>query len=209
MGVGLRISRQFNAMEFSALAYTGMDPEPLGRIASVGSEPVVEHLYERRDALGFSFDLSLGATVVRAEYAFQPKRTFNSRSNGQLTTTALDQHRGAIGVDIDGPLGIFVNIQYLVDSVTDAPADLVRPNNDRIGTLYLQRTFAYDALALSARWYHSFSDGDDLTSVGMEYARNDSTSLELSAQLFSGSNEGLFGQFTDRGRITLGLSHVF
>ena len=209
MAVGLRMSRQFNAIEFSAVAYTGMDPEPLGRIASRGGEPVVERFYERRDAIGFSFDLGLGSAVLRAEYAYQPKRVFNTRSNDQLTTLSLDQHRGAIGLDIDGPLGIFVNIQYLVDSVADAPAELARPATDQVGTLYLRRAFAYDSLALEARWYHSFTDEDQLASVGFEYTLSDSTSLELSAQFFSGAAEGLFGQFTDRDRITLSLSHIF
>ncbi|MGB5492474.1 MAG: DUF1302 family protein, partial [Woeseiaceae bacterium] len=112
--VGLRLSRQLDGMEFSAVAYSGKDPEPLGRIASVGGETVVERFYERRDAFGFSFDLGLGSAVLRAEYAYQPERVFNARSNDQLTTLALDQHRGAIGLDVDGPLGVFINIQYLV-----------------------------------------------------------------------------------------------
>lgn len=207
--VGLRMSRQFNAVEFSAVAYTGMDPEPLGRVASRGGEPVVERFYERRDAFGFSFDLGLGSAVLRAEYAFQPERTFNSRSAEQLTTLARDQHRGAMGLDIDGPLGVFINIQYLVDTVADAPPDLVRPAADRIGTLYVRRTFAYDTLALEARWYRSFTDEDQLASVSIAYTLNESTSVELGAEYSSGTPEGLFGQFADRDRVTVSLRHTF
>ena len=207
--VGLRLSRQLDGMEISAVAYTGMDPEPLGRIASVGGETVVERFYERRDAFGFSFDLGLGSAVLRAEYAYQPKRVFNMRSNDQLTTLSLDQHRGAIGMDVDGPLGLFINIQYLVDTVADAPPDLVRPEADRIGTLYLRRTFAYDTLALEARWYRSFTDEDQLASVSIAYTLSDSTSVELGAEYCSGTAEGLFGQFADRDRVTVSLRHTF
>ena len=207
--VGLRLSRRIGSVDFSTVAYSGTDPEPLGRVATVGGETVVERFYERRDAFGFSFDLGLGSAVVRAEYAYQPERVFNARSNDQLTTIALDQHRGAIGLDVDAPLGVFVNIQYLADTIADAPPDLVRPASDRIGTLYLRRTFAYDALALEARWYYSFTDEDQLASVGIEYALNDNTSVKLSAEYSSGAPAGLFGQFADRDRITVNLSHTF
>ena len=207
--VGLRLSRQLDGMEISAVAYTGMDPEPLGRIASVGGEAVVERFNERRDAFGFSFDLGLGSTVLRAEYVYQPERVFNARSNDQLTTLALDQHRGAMGLDIDGPLGVFINIQYLVDTVTDAPPDLVRPETDRIGTLYLRRTFAYDTFTIEARLYRSFTDRDQLASININYAITDSTSIEFGAEHFSGVAEGLFGQFVERDRMTIGLRHTF
>jgi len=207
--VGLRLSRQLDGMEISAVAYTGMDPEPLARIASVGGETVVERFYERRDAFGFSFDLGLGSAVLRAEYAFQPKRAFNSRSNDQLATLALDQHRGAIGMDVDGPLGLFINIQYLVDTIADAPPDLVRPETDRIGTLYLRRTFAYNTFAIEARLYRSFTDRDQLASINIKYAISDSISIGLGAEHISGVREGLFGQFVDRDRVTLSLRHTF
>lgn len=206
---GLRLSRQFKNLELALVAYSGNDPEPLGRLVSLNGTPAVERFYERRDAVGFSVDMGLGSAVLRAEYAYQPDRTFNTRSPGLLETVALDQHRGAIGLDIDGPLGIFVNVQYVVDTISAAPADLVRPDRDRLATIYLRRSFAYDSVVLAARWYHSFTDDDDLAAVSVEYEINDSTSVELAAQYFDGTDEGLFGQFTERDRITLRLRHTF
>ena len=206
---GLRLSRQFGSFELSGVAYSGMDPEPLGRIDVRNTEAIVERYYDRRDALGFSIDMGLGSAVVRAEYAYQPERVFNTRLLDQLSTAELDQHRAAIGLDIDGPFGIFVNLQYLVDSISDAPAELVRPDTDRIGTLFLRKTFAYDTITFEARWYHSFTDEDRLASLSIEYTLSDSTSIELAAHAFGGSSEGLFGQFAERDRITLSLSHIF
>jgi len=208
-GVGLRLSRQLGPVEFSAVAYSGLDPEPLGRVVSTGGAAVVERFYERRKAFGLSFDVGLGATVLRAEYAFQPDRLFNTRLSNQLSTEALDQHRGAIGLDIDAPLGLFVNVQYLIDTVSDAPNSLVRPSSDRIGTLYLRRAFAYDTFTIEARLYHSFTDRDQLASINISYAMSDSTSVEFGAENFSGAAEGLFGQFVERDRMTLGVRHTF
>ena len=206
---GLRLSRQLGLSELAFVAYSGTDPEPLGRVIDINGTPTVEQYYERRDAFGFSVDMGLGAVVLRAEYAYQPERTFNYRPSNQLVTIELDQQRAAVGLDIDGPLGIFINMQYLVDAVSDAPAELVRPARDRIGTLYLRKAFGYDKFVLEARWYHSFSDADRLASVSFEYAFSDSTSFRLAAHTFEGVESGLFGQFTGRDRVTLTLRHTF
>ena len=208
-GAGLRLSRRAGTTEVAFVAYTGMDPEPLGRVVTAGAAPVLERYYQRRKLAGFSVDTALGGAVLRAEYAYQPGRTFNARLPSRLDALELDQHRGAIGLDLDAPFGLFVNVQYLVDTVRDAPDGLVRPAQDRIGTLFLRRAFGYDRLVVEARWYHSFSDHDNLARLGAEYALSDATTIRCAAEWFSGTGNGLFGQFSDRDRITLGLRHAF
>jgi hypothetical protein len=206
---GLRLSRRIGTAEIGLVAYSGMDPEPLGRIGTVAGRPVLERFYERRDAIGFSLDMGLGGAVLRAEYAFQPDRVFNVRSAGVLATAELDQHRGAIGLDIDAPLGLFINFQYLVDTIAAPPVGLVRPERDRIGTLFLRRAFGYDRVILEARWYQSFTDDDRLATVSIEYAFNGNTSIRFAANAFDGVPTGLFGQFDSRDRLILTLEHTF
>jgi len=208
-GAGLRLSRQVGNTELAMLAYTGMDPEPLGRVLATGGTPQLERYFRRRDVAGFSVDTGLGRAVLRAEYAYQPSRVFNLRAPDGLDTVELDQHRGAIGLDVDGPLGVFINVQYLIDTIRDAPGALVRPARDRVATLFVRKAFGYDRLVLEARWYHSLTDADDLTRFGVDYALNDSTSIRFAAEQFRGTPAGLFGQFADRDRITLGIRHTF
>jgi len=208
-GVGVRLTRFVNAFEFSLVAYSGMDQEPLGRFTQAGNDIVLERYYERRDTVGFSLDRGFGPAVFRAEYAYQPARSFNTRLPMGLDAEQLDQHRAAIGFDVEGPLGIFANVQYVVDLINDAPMNLVRPAQDRLATVFLRKTFWYDTLTVEARWYGSFTDDDHLTSFSIDYALSESLSLQLAAQSFAGTAEGLFGQFADRDRITLGLQHTF
>ncbi len=206
---GLRLSRQAGAAEFAMVALSGMDPEPLGRIVSIEGEPTLQRYFERREALGVSIDIGLGAAVLRAEYAYQPDRMFNVRSEAGLDAVALNQHRGALGIDVEGPLGLFINAQYLVDVISGSTDRLVRPADDRIGTLFVRKSFAYDRLIVEARWYRSFTDDDQLVSLGIDYALSDRTSLGCAVQAFSGTAEGLFGQFAQRDRILLSLGWTF
>lgn len=207
--LGVRFSRPMGNADISAVAYSGIDPEPLGRLITRSDNTFVERFYERRETLGISFDIGLGSVVLRGEYAFQPDRRFNTRPNGAFAIIARNQHRAALGMDIEAPFGVFINAQYFVDIVSDAPAPLVRPATDRIATLFARRTFAYDALALELRGYHSFSDNDRRASIGIAYAINDATSLKLSARYASGTPDGLFGQFADRDILSIGVQHTF
>ena len=207
--LALRVSRQFGALELGAIAYSGLDHEPLGRITSDNGEAVVERYYERRDLYGISAETAFGAFALRAELASQPKRNFNTRTPLALEAQRLDQVTAGVGLDIDGPWDTFINVQYVQDTIRNAPESLVRPSEDRIFTVFLRKTFSYDTFRLSARWYRSQELGDEMFSVALQLNASDSTRFRLAVDAFSGDATGIFGQFADKDRVTLGLEHTF
>ena len=133
---------------------------------------------------------------------------FNTRQGTTLGSIELDQHRGAIGFDLEGPLGLFANIQYVVDHLSEAPGNLVRPAQDQVGTFFLRRTFLYDTVTVEARWYQSFTDHDHMASFSIDYAITESLSAKLAYQSFKGTREGLFGQFENRDRLSFSFRHT-
>lgn len=205
----LRVSRQAGSVEFGAMAYSGLDHEPLGRLATLDGEAVVERFYERREVYGLHAETALGAIALRAEVAWQPGRVFNTRTPTDLSSLPLDQLTAGLGLDVDGPWNTFINIQYLYDEVRDAPDSLVRPHSDRIATLFLRRSFSYDTVKLTARWYRALESGDAMYSLALDFALGDSTELRVAADAFDGRATGIFGQFRDRDRFTLELTHTF
>lgn len=205
----LRVSRQFGALELGAIAYSGLDHEPLGRVSAANGETLIERFYERRNLLGISAETAFGAFALRAEVASQPERTFNTRDPLVLDTVKLDQLTAGVGLDIDGPLNTFINVQYVRDEVRDAPSALVRPAKDRIVTVFLGKTFSYETVRVSARWYRSRELGDEMMSVAFQFLPSDSTRLGLSYDRFSGDPSGVFGQFADKDRIAVSLEHTF
>ncbi len=208
-GFGVRLSRSIGASDVSLLAYSGTDPEPLGRLGQRGTEPVVERFYERRTVLGFSLESALGPVAFRTEASLQPDRRFNTLGVNGLETIQRDQRRIAVGVDIDAPGQVFVNLQLVDDRVSAAPADLVRPDRDRLVTLALRRSFFYDNLLFEARAYQSLEDDDRMTTLGLRYSVGDSTTVRTRLDRFSGTRLGLFGQFAGRNRVTVSIEHVF
>ena len=204
-----KVSRQLGSMEIGAMAYSGLDHEPLGRLVVRGGESVVERYYERREVYGLNAETALGSVALRAEVAWQPDRVFNTRTPTSLSSVPLDLVTAGIGMDMDGPWNTFINIQYLQDNVRGAPDSLVRPSSDRIATLFLRRSFSYDTVRLTAKYYRELDLGDAMYSLALGFAFGDSTELKLAAEAFDGLASGIFGQFRDRDRITLGLTHTF
>jgi len=207
--LGARLSRPVGGVDVSGLIYSGLDHEPLGRIMGDASNPVVGQFYRRRNVLGLSAESSFGPIAWRAELSYQPNRNFNVRDASGLATAALNQSTLGLGADIELPLNLLANIQLVWDQVEDAPASLIRPEEDQLLTLFLRRRFAYDTVSTEFRWYHSLTDHDDSFVATGRYELNDDTSTYLSGEWFQGSPEGLFGQFTGQNRIYLGLTRYF
>ena len=207
--MALRMSRQFGTFELGTVAYSGIDHEPLGRVTNVDGNPAIERFYERRDLYGASVETAFGAFVLRAEFASQPNRMFNTRNLSALETVQLDQTTTGIGLDIDGPLSSFINLQYVRDEVRDAPSTLVRPAVDRITTVFLTKSFSYETFRVSARWYRSQELGDEMISFTLQFNPSDDMRLRLALDAFSGVSTGIFGQFADRDRITISVEHTF
>lgn len=205
---GLRVSRRFGRLDLAAVAVSGLDFEPLGRLAAGPNGPVLERFHERRELFGVSAETAVGLLALRAEAAYLPERHFNVRDGAVLDHRGFDQWRVGAAADVQGPFGLFINLQYLYDQVEDAPDGLVRPQRDHVVTAFLRRTFSYDRIATELRWYTSTGDRDGMVRAKVAYALGNST-LSLVSDTFYGDQMGLFGQFARRDRVTLMFEHTF
>ena len=85
-----------------------------------------------------------GIVALRRILALCLRRGARLAEPGEFNTpvaTIESIRDAACAVRRDAPFDIFINLQYLVDRVRSAPQALVRPATDRIGTLFLRRSF--------------------------------------------------------------------
>jgi hypothetical protein len=203
---GLRLSRYVAGIDIQLVAVTGLDFEPYGELINDPGSPTGIALatsHARREVYGFAAQGSLGPIVLRMEAAFIDGRRFNTRNATNLDTHTLDQWRGALGIDINGPLDTFINIQYLYDKVSNAPDDLVRPETEQVLTSFIRRTFAYERIKYELRIYTSLQDNDTLISNKLEYQLNDNMLVALSFDNFDGTTQGTFGQFDRNDQVSI------
>ncbi|MDZ7670872.1 MAG: hypothetical protein U5Q16_16130 [Gammaproteobacteria bacterium] len=103
------------------------------------------------------------------------------RDDAVLDHRPFDQWRVGAAADVQGPFGLFINLQYLYDEVQDAPDGLVRPQRDHVVTAFLRRTFSYERIATELRWYSSAGEGDGMVRAEIAYVLGNSTSGAWSA----------------------------
>jgi hypothetical protein len=204
--IAARLSRSFGRLDVSFQAQQGLDPEPLGALRVDGSGVRVETHYAERRVFGLGATTSVGPAILRAEVAAQPSRHFNTRDGQALGTARADQWTLAGGMDFDGPLDTFVNLQFVYDRITESPPGLVRPREDRIVTVFLRRDFAYETWLLEGRWYGNLEDEDGIFRGRIAWRPTGALELSLAADGFYGPTRGLFGQFSGRDRVSLGVS---
>ncbi|XOV85112.1 MAG: hypothetical protein ACFHXK_08290 [bacterium] len=208
--VGIRFSRYLGGVDLQLVAVSGLDFEPYAQIVAdtslfmpPGSGPLLSLSHARREVYGFAAQTSIAQSVLRLEASYIADRTFNLRTPVSLTHRKLNQWRAALGFDINAPLGLFVNIQYLYDQVIDAPAGLTRPETEQILTTFLRKTFAYDTFKYELRYYTSLEDKDAMLSNRLEYQLNDNMLLRLAYDNFRGTAKGNFGQFSEQDQVSL------
>lgn len=201
----LRLSRYIRGIDLQFVALSGVDFEPLGRVVVESGDPLLETYHRRRSLFGLSATGSVGPFVLRTEVAYQPNRHLPTRDAQGLDEVTANQWRGAIAADFNAPLDVFLNVQLLVDHIEDAPQALVRPQTDRLLTITARRSFRYDAIVADLRLYRSLSDDDELLRAKLRWSLGDRLALSLSAERFSGTSEGIFGQFADRDLVRFGV----
>jgi hypothetical protein len=211
---GARVSRSMGGVDVSLLAYSGRDHEPLGRVLVDDGALTLEQFYRQRKVFGLSAESSLGPIAWRAELSHQPNRKFNVRGapgsgTGRLDVAELDQTTIGVGIDMQLPAELLANVQLVWDRVDEAPDSLVRPEEDQLITLFLRRSFAYETIRTEVRWYHSLTDHDDTAVATLSYEVDDNTTAYVSSEWFSGTREGLFGQFAQQDRVYLGVTRYF
>lgn len=205
-GLGLRLSRAVGNADLELVAFSGRDHEPVARSQSAAGSDVVEIVNTRRDLFGFSLQQSVASAVVRLEAGYSPDRTVTALSALGPQLREHDNWRAALGVDLNGPAGIFINLQYLHDQVRDFSHRLARDERERTVTLALRRGFFYETLQASYQLYYGIEYDDRLNRLRLDYQLGDRTTLGLAVEQFAGDQRGPFGQFANRDQVAFSIT---
>jgi hypothetical protein len=121
----------------------------------------------------------------------------------------------SLGFDRDLFAGINLNLQCtetirLLDGEIKNPQDIEagRDITTTLVTAALSKKFLRDELELKATAIWEVENGACLIMPSLVWTKND-VAVELSAGIFAGSDEGLFGQFHDNTFVRAGIKYTF
>lgn len=209
---GVRASFPLGQGDLSILSFRGPDTDPVLALAddsSQGQAIAVELLFKRRTLIGASYDVTLGETVVRGEFAYIPDQTINILSSTPLQSAQAKRLLAGFGIDWNAPAQWFINAQLGIDYIDSEEFTLIRPATDTIVTLRAQRLFLNGRLQFKGELLGSVNQRDGVLRPEFAYEYTDKLKLRLGIDWLFGDKNSQFGQFKDSSRVWFAASYTF
>ena len=166
--------------------------------------------YERTHLLGGTFSNVFGDFTLRGEVGYSSDRYFLTDDiavNDGVTRSGELSY--VLGLDYQGWRDWFISAQIFQSIVTNSTPDLVRDNVDTTSTLLVRRDFMNDSLQAEALLIQSLNQGDGVLQASLQYEWRTNIRLKFGADIFYGSSQGLFGQFNEKDRVSIGIELGF
>ncbi|GHV89216.1 hypothetical protein AGMMS50267_15760 [Spirochaetia bacterium] len=171
----------------------------------------VTFAYNPYHQIGLDYAQVIAGFNLRAEFAANITRDIDG-SDGAVYNPSL---AWSLGFDRDLFAGINLNLQCnetirLLDGEISDPQD-IEADSDISSTqitVQLSKKFLQDKLELKALARWEVESGACIIMPGLVWS-NDDVAVDISAGIFAGSDEGLFGQFHDNSFVKVGLKYTF
>jgi hypothetical protein len=171
---------------------------------------VIKPGYERTHVIGGTFSNAFGDWVMRSEMGYFTDQFFlsddASDSDGIVESPELSY---VLGLDWTGIEDTFLSAQLFQSWVTDSSKGLVRDTLETNLTFLVRRDYLNDTLQAEILWISSTNDGDGLVRPRLSYEWKDNVKTWVGADIFYGTQDGLFGEFSDNDRIVIGVELGF
>lgn len=206
-GAGLRMERTFGRIDTSLVALQSRRHQPAVSLVGVGEDGRLRldarHPLDRMLGLGVAVDPG-HALLLRAELAWLPAHAPAFAIAGTADGDAADQFASLLGVDYLWRSWM-LSAQWQREQRRDAAAA-----RSDLYTLSLDGSFAADRGSLRLAVATTPSPSSDwLLQARLGWRPSDRLRLGLQLDLLGGQPEGVFGQWRERDRLLLSLTHLF
>ena len=211
---GLRFSRFWMGWDLSlnylyqydntALFYRQLNITPAGAVITLMPQLRRTHVF------GGSFSNAFGSWVMRGELAYYTKRYY--LTDGMTDSDGIT--RGSetsyvLGLDWSGLENTLLSLQFFQSVATKRDAATLRDKTDTSFSLLLNHTLLNETMEVQMVWLGSANAGDGLVRFKTSYEWQDNVEFWLASDTFYGNDQGLYGQFNDKDRITFGIEFSF
>lgn len=184
--------------------YQQFEARPEGDLATVNPE------YERNHLVGGTASSAFGDITIRAELAFNSDTYQLSRD---LSSQGIDESAELASViGLDWHLGVsdtLLSVQWFQSHLFDHEPTIIRSENEHNASLYFRRDFANETWRLTSLALYSIDHEDSMVQLKLSHLWRSNIDLWIGADIFSGDRDGVYGQFSDRDRILLGMKLGF
>jgi hypothetical protein len=115
-----------------------------------------------------------------------------------------DNFKSALGVDFIKGESIF-SLQLFTDVLIEEVAAYNRDRTEYSVSFLASREMFNDSFKAEVLWVQNMNHGDGIVRPKLSYWLNSNLQMHLSSDIFYGDRTKLFGQFSNRNRISFGF----
>ena len=162
--------------------------------------------YERTHLVGGSFSNVFGDFTFRSEVGYSSDRYFLTSldpSSGGVAETGEISY--VLGLDYQGWRDWFVSGQLFQSYLTAYHSGFIRDREETNLTFLLRRSFLNESLEAESLAIHNLNNDDGVIQLSVMYELSTNIRLTAGADVFYGNRLGLFGQFKENDRVSIGI----
>jgi Protein of unknown function (DUF1302) len=201
---GLKLSRFWNGWDVTLNYLYHTIDEPVFETRIDGSDVSVVGDYRRSHMLGGTASSAFDDWTLRVELAFESDRYHRNRQT-QSGISKANQWGSVIGADFQGWSDQFLSLQWYQSQINGKVDGLIKAQQEDTLTLLWEVSMLNDTLTLSLQQLYSVDHRDGLSRPKLSYNLFSNLDVFTSVDHFFGSQDGLYGQFGDSDRITIGF----
>ena len=212
--VGLRYSIFTESgwdMTFNYLYHYKDLPALYQQVVGSGVDTRIEIMptFKRSHLLGGTLSNALGDFTLRGEWGYSTD-TYLVSSNVNVQGIEKSAELSTVfGVDYQGLSDMFISLQWFQSHLFDYEKTIIRDQNNQNLTLLVQHDFMNETLRLESLFIHNLNHKDGLTRLKIIYQLSSDLEVYTGADIFYGKQKGLFGQFKQQDRMSLGFKLGF
>ncbi|HDZ07549.1 DUF1302 family protein [Pseudohongiella sp.] len=168
--------------------------------------------YVRTHLLGATVAKAFGSVTVRSELGYLSDTVplgVPSTSPATLEQSATREFKGVIGLDYNGISDTLLSAQWFLSHIAGESHAYVRDKQEQQVSFLVKRDFYNQTFSLEGLLVHSLNDADGYWNISANYRYRSNITLISQIDRYYGAREGVFGQFRDQSRVSIGLSYAF
>lgn len=212
--VGIRFSNFVNGWDYTLNYFYHFHDSPVVFQTERQHGIDIDSTYRRNHLIGASASNTFGDFTFRAEVGF------NSDTYHYTLPTDLGNNQGVhnsqeissvVGLDWQGLDNTLLSVQWFQSRLLDYPSnkDIIRDQQNNIASFLYQQTFNNEIITVDLLALHSFNDKEGSVQLTLSYQWQSDITLWLGSDIFYGDQNGLFGQFSNNDRLTIGWQWGF
>ncbi len=161
--------------------------------------------YERNHLVGGTASNVFGEFTLRVEAGFNSDSFHVSNNLDKKGIEQCSELASVVGLDWQGLEDIFLSVQWLQSHLVDYENTIERRRNKNTFSFLYRHDFENETWQFEVLELHTLERKDGVVQTKLSHMVESNIEVWLGLDVFYGSQEGLFGQYDDNDRWTLGV----